>query len=147
VGVAGVLASTALRARPRGYFVLLLLGEAAVNGLVCARDLFAAALFFGAAGVPVALLVSGWGRTAGAGTRLLVYWGVGSAALLLGVLLVGTALGGQAWDLDTVRGASPTPRLEIVAAVLFVAAAATRLPLFPLHADVRDALSEAPVGV
>jgi len=61
VALTAILASTGIRARPREYFVLLLLAEAAVNGLVCARDLFMLALFWSAAVVPVALLVAGWG--------------------------------------------------------------------------------------
>ena len=150
VGVAAVLASTGIRVRPRSYFVLVLLTEAALNGLACARDLFLFLLFFAALTVPVALLVAGWAapgpRRAAAAGRLLVHWGLGTAALLLAVLLIASASGAGTFDLDTIGRAAVSPRVQVVAGILVVLAAATRLPLFPLHGWI-GALAEAPAGV
>lgn len=149
VGVAAVLASSAIRVRPREYFVLLLLAESAANGVACARDLFVLVLFFAAAAIPVALLVAGWGgpRRRLAGARLLAYWGVGSVALLLMVLVLATAGNGQGFDLDVLGKLTLAPRVQVVLGVLVVIACATRLPLFPLHGWAREALAEAPAGV
>jgi NADH-quinone oxidoreductase subunit M len=149
VGLAAVLASSGIRARPREYFVLLLLAEGAINGVACARDLFVLVLFFGAASVPLALLVGGWGgpRRRLAGARLLGYWGVGTVALLLAVLTLGAAGGGQGFDLDVIGKLTLQPRTQVVVGVLVIVAIATRLPLFPLHGWAREALAEAPVGV
>ncbi len=150
VGVAAVLASSSIRVRPRAYFVLLLLTESAVNGLACARDLFLMWMFFAAAAIPVALLIAGWG-TAGprrglAASRLLAYWGLGALALLAAVLLLISGSGVDSLDFDAVARTAASPRLQVVAGLLVVAACATRLPLFPLHGWT-EALAEAPAGV
>ena len=149
VGLAAVIASWDVRERARTYFVLLLLTQAAVNGVVVARDLFVLFLFWAASTVPVVLLVAGYGgprRTAAAG-RLLAYWGLGSAALLAGVLLLANASGPNSFDLLTLGKATPSPRLQLVIGALFALAALTRLPLVPFHSWARDVLADAPAGV
>ena len=151
VTLAAILSSTGLRARPREYYVLLLLAEAAINGLVCARDLFLLTLFFAAATLPLTLLVAGWGVLPGrrwaAGLRLLGYWGVGSLALLLAAVLLAATAGGNTFDLDYLGKAGVAGRAEIVVGILVVVAAATRLGFWPLHGWARDVLAEAPAGV
>jgi proton-translocating NADH-quinone oxidoreductase chain M len=150
VGVCGVVASWEVRDRPRSYFALLLLMEASVNGAVVARDFFLFFLFWSAAVVPLALLVAGWSdsaRSQGAVWRLLGHWGLGSAALLTAGLLLYRASGGSDFDLDTLTKATPSARVELVIAILLVVAAASRLPLVPLHGWAREVLAEAPAGV
>jgi proton-translocating NADH-quinone oxidoreductase chain M len=150
VGVCGVVASWEVRDRPRSYFALLLLLEAAINGAVVARDFFLFFLFWSAAAVPLALLVAGWSdsrRSPGAVWRLLGHWGLGSAALLTAGLLLYRAAGGSDFDLDTLTRATPSARVELVIAILLVVAAASRLPLVPLHGWAREVLAEAPAGV
>ncbi|HEY4026693.1 MAG TPA: NADH-quinone oxidoreductase subunit M [Candidatus Dormibacteraeota bacterium] len=150
VGLAAVIASWDVRERGRTYFVLLLLTQASVNGVVVARDVFMLLLFWAASAVPIAILVAGYSassrRSAAAG-RLLAYWGLGTAALLAGILLLYNAAGSTSFDLDTLAKVTPSPRVELVIAVLFALAAATRLPLVPFHSWARDVLAEAPPGV
>ncbi len=149
VGLAAVIASWDLRERARTYFVLLLLAQSAVNGVVVARDVFVLFLFWAASVVPIAVLVAGYGgprRSAAAG-RLLAYWGLGTAALLAGAVLLYSAAGSTSFDFDALGKATLSPRVQIVIAALFVVAAATRLPLVPFHSWARDVLSEAPAGV
>jgi NADH-quinone oxidoreductase subunit M len=150
IGVCAVLASWEVRDRPRAYFALLLLVEGSVNGAVVSRDFFLLFLFWSAAAVPLALLVLGWSgawRATGAAWRLLAYWGVGSAALLAAGLLLYQAAGASDFDLDTLTRATPSSRLELVIAILLLVAAASRLPLVPLHGWAREVLAEAPAGV
>lgn len=149
VGLCAVIASWNVQERGRTYFVLLLLTQAAVNGVVVTRDLFMFVLFWAAATVPVAMLVAGWGgpRRAVAAARLLAYWGIGTAALLAGVLLLYTATGSSSFDLGTLGQAALPRSLGLVVGVLFAVAALTRLPIVPLHGWARDVLAEAPVGV
>jgi NADH-quinone oxidoreductase subunit M len=149
VGLAAVIASWDVRERARTYFVLLLLTQSAVNGVVVARDLFVLFLFWAASTIPIAIVLAGYGgprRTLAAG-RLLAYWGLGTAALLAGVLLLYSAAGSTSFDLDTLAKATVTPRVQLVIGGLFALAAATRLPLVPFHSWARDVLSEAPAGV
>ena len=151
VALAAILASTGIRARPREYYVLLLLAEAAFNGLVCARDLFMVVLFWSAAALPLALLVAGWGvlpgRRLGAALRLLGYWGLGSAVLLLAVVVLAGAAAGGTFDLDYLGKTALPARTQVVIGILVVVAAATRLGLWPLHGWAREVLAEAPAGI
>jgi NADH-quinone oxidoreductase subunit M len=149
IGIAAVLASLGIRERVRSYFSLLLLTQAAVNGAIASHDMFVFVLFWGASVVPIALLVSGWGgprRSAAAG-RLIGYWGLGTGVLAVGVLALYVAAGAQSFDMDVLLKATLTPRVQIAISLVMIVAAATRLPLFPLHGWVRDVLAEAPPGV
>jgi len=151
VTLAAILASSGIRTRVREYYVLLLLAEAAVNGLVCARDLFVLTLFWAAATVPLVLLVTGWGvqpvRRRAAGLRLLGYWGAGSLVLLLAVLLLAATAGGNTFDLDYLGKAGLASRVQVVVGILVVIAAGSRLALWPLHGWAREILAEAPAGI
>ena len=149
VGLAATLASWDVREGARTYFVMLLLVQAAVNGVAVSRDLFMLVLFWAAATVPVAVLAAGWGgprRSAVAG-RLLAYWGLGTAALTAGILILYAAAGSSDFDLDTLSKAAPSGRLQVIIGILIAVAALTRLPLVPFHGWARELLAEAPAGV
>ena len=148
-GLVAILASTGIRDRIRTYLVLVLLAQGALNGILFARDLFVLVLFWTVSAVPVSLLVWGWGGPHGprAARRFLLYALSGAALLLAGVLLLYTGAGGVSFDLDHIGKALPAPRLEVAAGILLILAAATRLPIVPLHGWARDILAEAPPGV
>jgi NADH-quinone oxidoreductase subunit M len=133
----------------RSYFALLLLTQAAINGAVVARDMFVLILFWAAAAIPIALLIMGWGgaRRSAATWRLLGYWGFGTAALIVGTMALYSFTGSKTFDMDTLLKASINPRMQLVVGLLMLVAAATRLPVFPLHGWIRDVTAEAPVGV
>jgi len=149
VGIAAMLASLGVRERVRSHFALLLLAESSITGAIVARDMFVLVLFWGASIVPLALLILGWGgpRRAAASWRLIGYWGLGTAALLVGVLALYAATGGRTFDMDTLFQTRLSSRIQLGVSVAVIVAAATRLPLFPLHGWLRDALAEAPPGV
>ena len=149
VGIASVLASLGIRERVRAYFCLLLLTQACVNGAIVARDMFVFLLFWGAAMIPVALLILGWGgpRREAAAWRLIGYWGLGLVALIVAVMTLYAATGGTSFDFDVLFRSALSPRVQLVVAAALIVAAATRLPLFPLHGWARDVYAEAPTGV
>lgn len=149
VGLVSVLASFGIRERVRSYFCLLLISEACVNGAVVAHDMFVLLLFWGAASIPLALLILGWGgqRREAAAWRLLGYWGLGTIALLVAIMALYAATGGGSFDMDVLLKAPLTPRVQLAVGAALIVAAATRLPLFPLHGWVRDVYSDAPLGV
>lgn len=149
VGLVAVIASGSIRERERTYFVLLLLGQSAIDGVVCAQDLMVMVLFWGAALVPLALLLSGWGGAAGAaaGRRFLAYGLGGVAALWAAAVMLYEAGGGTTFDLPTLLLASPPMAAQVGVGFALLVAAACWMPLFPLHGWVRDALAEAPPGV
>ncbi|HET7419915.1 MAG TPA: NADH-quinone oxidoreductase subunit M [Candidatus Dormibacteraeota bacterium] len=150
VGIAAVLASWGVRERVRAYFCLLLLSESAVSGAIVARDMFVLVLFWAAAAVPLSLLILGWGgpRRTAAAWHLLGYWGLGTAALAIGTFALYAVNGGTSFDMDTLLKVSGVPsRIQIAVGLVMIVAAATRLPLFPLHGWIRDVVGEAPAGV
>ena len=149
VGISSVLASLGVRERVRSYFCLLLLTEACINGAIVARDMFVLILFWGAAVVPVVLLILGWGgpRREAAAWRLVGYWGLGLAALVVATMTLYAATGGTSFDFDVLLKSTLSPRGQLAVAAALIVAAATRLPLFPLHGWVRDVYAEAPIGV
>jgi len=149
IGIAAVLASWGVRERVRSYFCLLLLIQAAVNGAIAAHDMFVLVLFWGAVIIPAALLMLGWGgpRREAATWRLVGYWGLGTAALLVATMTAYAASGGSSFDMDVLLKATLTPRVQLAVGAALIVAAATRLPLFPLHGWARDVYSDAPLGV
>jgi NADH-quinone oxidoreductase subunit M len=149
IGIVSVLASLGVRERVRSYFCLLLLTQACINGAIVARDMFVLVLFWGAAVVPIALLILGWGgpRREGAAWRLVGYWGMGLAALVVAVMTLYSATGGTSFDMDVLLKSTLSPRVQLAVGAAVIVAAATRLPLFPLHGWARDVYAEAPVGV
>src|SRR6266446_4415288 len=149
VGIISVLAVTGIHTRVRSYFVLLLLAQSCVTGAIVAHDLFVLVLFWSAATVPLALLILGWGgpRREAAAWRLAGYWGAGTVALVWAVAGIYVATGATSFDMDVVLKAPLGARAEVIIGLALVLAAATRLPLFPLHGWVRDVYSDAPIGV
>jgi NADH-quinone oxidoreductase subunit M len=149
VGIAAVLASFGVRERVRSYFCLLLLSEACITGAIVAHDMFVLLLFWGAATVPLALLILGWGgpRREAATWRFVGYWGLGTIALLIATMALYAASGGGSFDMDVLLKAALSPRLQVAVGTALIVAAATRLPVFPFHGWARDVYSEAPVGV
>src|SRR5256884_8695497 len=111
--------------------------------------MFLLVLFWGASAIPLTLLVLGWGgpRRHAAAWRLLGYWGLGTGVLAAGVLAFSAVPGAQSFDMDTLLKAGLSPRIQIAVSLVMIVAAATRLPLFPLHGWMRDVLAEAPPGV
>jgi NADH-quinone oxidoreductase subunit M len=149
IGIISVLASIGIRERVRTYFALLLLAQACITGAIAAHDLFVMVLFWSAATVPLVLLVLGWGgpRREAAAWRLAAYWGAGSLVLVLAVMGLYVASGAASFDMDVALKSAVSPRAQVIVGVAIIIAAATRLPLFPLHGWARDLYSEAPLGV
>src|ERR1700730_2940727 len=149
IGIVSVLASLGVRERVRSYFCLLLLAQTCVTGAIVAHDLFVLLLFWSAAAIPIALLVLGWGgpRREAAAWRIVGYWGLGAAALMVATMSLYAATGSRSFDMDIVLKTAISARVQVAVGVALIVAAATRLPLFPFHGWARDVYAEAPVGV
>jgi len=132
---------------PRAYFALWSLLQASVAGVLVARDLI---LFFAcweALLIPLVLLLWQWGGAdRRAVTRCLVLsWMSGSALLLTGVVALG--VGARTFSLADLGSYRLAESSQVVLALLFLAAFAVRLPLFPLHGWLARTYGAAPVPV
>ena len=133
--------------RPRAYFALWSVLQAAVSGVLVARDLILFVAFWEALVVPLALLLLWWG---GAGRRpatlrLVLSWLAADALLLAGVVALG--VGTRTFAISELVGYRLAAGSQVAFAALMLAAFAMRLPLFPLHAWLPRAAASAPAPV
>ena len=132
---------------PRAYFALWSMLQASVAGVLVARDLI---LFFAcweALLIPLVLLMWHWGGAdrRAVTRRLVLSWMSGSALLLTGVVALG--VGARTFSLADLGGYRLAESSQVLFALLFLAAFAARLPLFPFHWWLARTYGAAPVPV
>ncbi|MFC4529980.1 complex I subunit 4 family protein [Sphaerisporangium dianthi] len=133
--------------RPRSLTITLLVLEVGMIGTFLALDLLLFFVFFEIVLVPMYFVIAVWG---GAGRRaaalkFILYTLLGSAVLLLGLLLVWAHTG----TLDMVRlalghGAGMSRAVQIVAFLAIGLGLAVKAPMWPLHTWLPAAHTEAP---
>lgn len=133
--------------RPRGYFALWSLLLAATVSTIVATDLIVFFASWESMLVPLALLLWLWGAAdrRRAGLRLTLMWLAGSALLLTGIVALG--VGARTFAFADLAGYRLAEGSQLALALLFLAAFAVRLPLFPLHAWLAPACATAPAPV
>ena len=143
---AGAAASGGV-AGPRGYFALWSLLLAATASAVVATDLIVFVASWESMLLPLILLVWLWGAAdrRRAALRLALMWLTGSALLLTGIVALG--VGAHTFAFADLAGYRLAAGSQFVLALLFLAAFAVRLPLFPLHAWLAPACGAAPTPV
>jgi NADH-quinone oxidoreductase subunit M len=142
----GALASGRVGDR-RAYFALWSAVQAAVNGAFVARDLLLLVVCWETMLVAIAVLMWHWGGRDGraAGRRFVGHMLAGSALLLVALASMAVARGSLDMDLLAARPIGATGQL--LPAMLFLAAFAVALPLFPFHGWLADSYAVAPVPV
>ncbi len=150
----GVLASwNAIQRRTRLFYSLFLLQQVAMLGIFVALDLFLYYGFWEMSLVPMTLLIATFGRTENrrrAAIKFFVYAFIPSAILLVAILWLYNLTG--TFDLPTLQAlagahhiaASPTALL--LCSIAFLVAFAVKVPIFPLHGWLQDAVTEAPTA-
>jgi NADH-quinone oxidoreductase subunit M len=130
------------RDRPRAYFGLMLLLDAAIVGVFVAQDLLLFYAFFEAMLIPLYVLVGVWGGPGriGATVKFVIYTMAGSLLMLASVIVYG--LSENTFDLTKI----PTSDSKWIF-LGFAAAFAIKAPLFPLHGWLPDAYRESPPEV
>ena len=150
----GVLGSwTKIDRRKKTFYVLFLLQQVAMMGIFVSLDLFLYYGFWELSLVPMTILIGTFGRTRErrkAAIKYFVYAFIPSALLLVGML----------W-LYAKTGTFDLPRLAALAAshsisgngkalwlcsLAFLLAFAVKVPIFPLHGWLKDAIAEAPTA-
>ena len=137
----------------KGYVAWMLLLEAGCIGVFVSLDLFVFFLFWEIVLVPMYFLIAGWGydRRIYAALKFFLYTMVGSALMLVGILVLAflheRATGVLTFDVVTLARdqslAENTARWVFLA---FAASFAIKVPMFPIHTWLPDAHTEAPTG-
>ncbi len=145
------LASGAVRERVKGYYVLLMLLEAAMLGVFTARDWSLFYVFWELTLLPLFFLIDRWG---GAGRQqaalnFVLYTMGGSVFMLIALLMLYDASPGHSFDMEAIRaGAHLLPeatQLTLFAGLLI--GFGVKMPIFPLHGWLPLAHVEAPTPV
>ena len=145
-----------IRERVREYYVLLLLLEAGMLGVFCARDLLLFYVFFEFTLIPLFFVIGIWGgpERRRAASTFFVYTMSGSVLMFAGVLYLAfaaassPAVGRFTFDMETLYKVGQGLPLD-TQRCLFVALAAgfaIKVPLFPLHTWLPLTYCEAPTA-
>ena len=147
-----VLAGARTRADVRSFVAWMLLLESACIGTFVSLDLVLFFFFFELTLVPSYFIISGWGyaRRAYAAVKFFVYTFLGSAFLLVGILVLAFVHEHQTGVLTFSLPALAHTHFSTAGGILlflaFTAAFAVKAPLFPFHTWSPDAYAEAPTG-
>ncbi len=142
-----------IASRVKGFFLSLLVLEAAMIGVFVSLDLFLFFLFWEAMLIPMYFLIGIWGheRRIYAALKFILYTMVGSILMLVAIIWLYNLTG--SFDLVDIQLklqagliAFPSFRTELLLFGAFFLAFAIKVPLFPLHTWLPDAHTEAPTA-
>jgi NADH-quinone oxidoreductase subunit M len=152
-----LLAAVTMRAdveRGRGFAAFLLLAQVGTTGVLLALDLILFYIFWEAMLIPLYFLIGLWGegpRRVYAAFKFVLYTVVGSFAMLIAILAVAfVSQDGSkplTFDFVALAHAGVPPAAQGWLFLGFLVAFAVKVPIFPLHAWLADAYTEAPVPV
>jgi len=146
-----VLASANIKDKPKGYFVLLLLLEAAMLGVFMARDWSLFYVFWELTLLPLFFLIDRYGgkNRSRAALNFVLYTMGGSVFMLIALLMLYDASPAHSFDMAAIReGARALP--ESVQIGLFLGLLigfGVKMPIFPMHGWLPLAHVEAPSPV
>ncbi|MBO0684950.1 MAG: NADH-quinone oxidoreductase subunit M, partial [Candidatus Dormibacteraeota bacterium] len=147
--VVAVLAAGERIQRLRGFIAMLLLLEAAMAGVFLAADLLLFYIFWEFQLIPAYFLLWQWGEGADANRaalKFVLFTLVGSLLALVGV--IGEYVyGGHTFDMAQLAHHPPAQSIQFGLFILFAAAFAIKIPLFPLHGWLPDAYRAAPAAL
>jgi NADH-quinone oxidoreductase subunit M len=167
-GLAALLSLTAVfvsweavQDRPVGFYVLLLVLEAAMLGVFAARDVILFYVFFEFTLVPLFFLIGIWGHEERrrAAVKFFIYTLTGSLFTFLGLLAIvlwaASHTGSVTFDIEALTDATrihPLPMsaaggwLQLIVFLALLAGFAVKVPIVPFHTWLPLAHVEAPTG-
>jgi NADH-quinone oxidoreductase subunit M len=150
----GVLISwRAIDSRKKLFYVLFLLQQVAMMGIFASLDMFLYYAFWELSIVPMTLLIAIFGRSESrrsAAIRYFLYAFIPSGLLLVAMLWLYAQTG--TFDLPTLaalashHAISPNSTALWIASLAFLFAFGVKVPIFPLHGWLADAVCEAPTA-
>ena len=143
----------AIEDRTKEFMLTMLLLETGMLGVFVSLDLFLFFVFWEAMLVPMYLIIGVWGggNRIYAAVKFILYTMVGSALMLVAILVLyyqhGGATGAYTFDLPVlVRWVMPPGPAQNLMFLAFALAFAIKVPLFPFHTWLPDAHVEAPTA-
>jgi NADH-quinone oxidoreductase subunit M len=150
----GVLVSwRVIDSRKKLFYILFLLQQVAMLGIFASLDMFLYYAFWELSLVPMTMLIAIYGRTDSrrrAAIRYFLYAFIPSGLLLVAMLWLYARTG--TFDLPTLaalaaqHAISPNAAALWIASLAFLFAFAVKVPIFPLHGWLVDAVVEAPTA-
>lgn len=146
LGVVSVLASWGETRNPGAHFAMLLAVQSAVTLVFMADNLILFYAAWEAVLIPMFFLIGVWGHEnrRHAAMKFFVYTFVGSALMLIGLLLVVFTTGEG--RISVLTATSIAPGIRTLVFWLLLAGFAVKVPIFPLHTWLPDAYVEAPTA-
>lgn len=149
--VVAILASSGVRDRAKGYYMLLLLLESAMLGVFMAQDWSLFYMFWELTLIPLFLLIDRWGgaHRHTAALNFVLYTMGGSVFMLLGLLILFDAAPGHSFSMPALaevgQGLPVGTQLLVLAGLLV--GFGVKMPIFPLHGWLPLAHVQAPSPV
>jgi len=148
-----IASKTMIKSKQKIYYSLMLILQGAITGIFAANDLFTFLMFWIIAITPAYFLISMWGGAEAkkSAMRFAVFAFAGSILMLVSTALIYaySADTGVSTDFESlIKNAVNFPIvLQLTACIGFLAAFAVQIPIFPFHAWLKDAHTEAPAPV
>ncbi|MDM5329727.1 NADH-quinone oxidoreductase subunit M [Neobacillus sp. CF12] len=153
VATLAAIASIYIKKEWKGYFMLFLLLEIGMLGVFTAENLILFFLFFEITLIPTFFLIGKWGyfEKEKAAYSFLIYNGLGSAVLLIVIMILFSKTGTTNIDMLTKNLADPnlpmTSDLKLGLLIALLVAFGVKLPIFPLHSWMLRVHVQAPPSI
>jgi len=133
---------------PNALCGLIFFSQAFLIGFFTSRDLVLFAIFWEAMLLPLYLIILFWGdaRRQEAALKFIIYMIAGSSLMIVAILALQQGASSGTFDLDTLaHTAAALPKAHWLFAI-FALAFAVKTPLFPFHAWLPEAYTQAPTS-
>lgn len=152
LSLVAVMASASIRERAKGYYMLLLVLEAAILGVFMARDWSLFYVFWELTLIPLFFLIDRWGgkNRHRAALNFVLYTLGGSVFMLVALLMLYDAVPGQGvFEMTLIRetGRHLPEQTQILLFLGLLIGFGVKMPIFPLHGWLPLAHVEAPSPV
>lgn len=146
-----ILASSKIKDKPRGYYLLMLLLETAMLGVFMAQDWVLFYVFWELTLIPLFFLIDRWGgkQRHGAALNFVLYTFGGSIFLLVAMLILFDNLPAHSFSMRYMAEAasSLSDHQQMLIFLGFLIGFGVKMPIFPIHGWLPVAHVEAPSPV